>query len=46
MAGGDIRNVVLASAYAAAADGSPVGMRHLVAAAHREYRKLGRRLPG
>ncbi len=43
--GGDIRNIVLAAAYSAAVDGEPVGMRHLVAALGREYRKLGRRVP-
>jgi predicted nucleic acid-binding protein len=45
VAGGDIRNVVLASAYAAVAEGVPLGMRHVVRAVVREYRKLGRRLP-
>jgi hypothetical protein len=45
VAGGDVRNIVLAAAYAAATDGVPVGMRHVVNAVVREYRKLGRRLP-
>jgi AAA+ superfamily predicted ATPase len=45
LAGGGIRNVVLSAAYAAVAAGEPVGMRHLAAAAAREYRKLGRRVP-
>jgi hypothetical protein len=45
VAGGDIRNVVLAAAYAAVAEGVPLGMRHVVRAVVREYRKLGRRLP-
>lgn len=42
IAGGDICNAVLAAAYDAADERLPVGMRHLVAAALRETRKLGR----
>jgi len=42
LSGGDIRNVTLAAAYAAAVDGGHVGMDELVAATAREYRKLGR----
>jgi SpoVK/Ycf46/Vps4 family AAA+-type ATPase len=45
LAGGNIRNVVLSAAYAAIAAAEPVGMRHLGAAALREYTKLGRRPP-
>lgn len=45
VAGGDIRNIVLAAAYAAASQDTAVGMRHLAAAAQREYVKLGRRSP-
>ncbi len=45
LAGGDIRNIVLAAAYDAVSAESPVGMRHLAAAAVAEYRKLGRRVP-
>ncbi len=46
LAGGDIRNIVLASAYAAAEDNDGrVGMRHLAAATHREYTKLRKRAP-
>ena len=45
MAGGDIRNIVLSACYAAVADGSPLGRRHITAAVHREYTKLGRRQP-
>lgn len=45
LAGGDIRNIVLAAAYDAAASGRRVGMRLLVEATLREYRKLGRRSP-
>jgi DNA polymerase III delta prime subunit len=43
LAGGDIRNIVLSSAYAAVAEGSSVGMRHISSAVRREYIKLGRR---
>jgi hypothetical protein len=42
MSGGNIRNVCLTAAFLAAADGQLVGMRHLVQATGREYRKLGR----
>ncbi len=42
VAGGDIRNAVLAAAYDAADQGQPVGMKHVVAAALRETRKLGK----
>jgi hypothetical protein len=45
LAGGDIRNIVLAAAYDAVGAGEPVGMRHVVAATLQEYRKLGRVLP-
>ncbi|MEO7125115.1 MAG: ATP-binding protein [Nakamurella sp.] len=45
LSGGDIRNIVLAAVYDGAASGSPVGMRHVKAAAVREYAKLGRRVP-
>jgi predicted nucleic acid-binding protein len=45
LAGGDIRNIVLAAAYDALSTEQPIGMRHLAAAAVAEYRKLGRRVP-
>jgi DNA polymerase III delta prime subunit len=45
LAGGDIRNIVLAAAYDAASADQPVGMRHVVDATRREYRKLGRVVP-
>lgn len=45
LAGGDIRNIVLGAAYDAASFDEPVGMRHVVAATVREYRKLGRVVP-
>jgi len=46
LAGGDIRNIVLAAAYDAISTGSPVGMRQLASAVVAEYHKLGRRVPG
>jgi len=42
IAGGNIKNIVVASAFLAARDGAPVGMRHILHAARREYQKLGR----
>jgi AAA+ superfamily predicted ATPase len=42
LSGGHIRNVALTAAYLAAADASPISMRHLVAATRRELQKLGR----
>jgi hypothetical protein len=42
LAGGSIRSSAVTAAYLAAADAGVIGMRHLVAAIHREYRKLGR----
>jgi len=45
LSGGDIRNIVLAAAYDAAAAGRPVGHRLVVEAATREHLKLGRRMP-
>lgn len=50
--GGGIRNIVMAAAFAAAAEhetqpeaGAPVGMRHLHDAVQREYQKQARRVP-
>lgn len=43
VAGGDIRNVVLAATYDSVAAGETLGMRHVVVAAGREMAKLGRR---
>ncbi|MCV2395178.1 ATP-binding protein [Actinotalea sp. M2MS4P-6] len=43
VAGGDIRNIVLAAAYDAVAEHRQVGMRDLRAATVRELTKLGRR---
>lgn len=45
LAGGEIRNIVLAAAYAASAQGTAVGLRHLLEGTIREYTKLGRRIP-
>lgn len=42
IAGGNIRNIALNSAAYAAAEGSPVSMKHVVRAAAREYQKMGR----
>jgi SpoVK/Ycf46/Vps4 family AAA+-type ATPase len=42
LAGGSIRSSSITAAYLAAADAGVIGMRHLVGAIHREYRKLGR----
>ena len=42
LAGGDIRNVVLDAAYAAAADTAPLSMRHLLQAVARQQAKRGR----
>ncbi|MCP4361654.1 MAG: ATP-binding protein [Chloroflexi bacterium] len=42
VAGGNIRNIILAAAFLAAETHEPVGMRHLMHAARREYQKIGR----
>ena len=42
LAGGHIRNIALTAAFLAAADGLPIGMRHLVRGTRREYQKLGK----
>jgi len=42
LAGGHIRNIALTGAFLAAADNSPIGMKHLVRATRREYQKLGK----
>lgn len=43
--GGNITNIVVAAAYAAAAEHTDLAMRHLLAATHREYRKMARIAP-
>ena len=42
LAGGDIRNVVLDAAYAAATASAPIGMRHLLQALIHQLGKQGR----
>jgi SpoVK/Ycf46/Vps4 family AAA+-type ATPase len=42
LSGGDIRNICVAAAYLAAADGRPLSMGDLIRATEREYQKLGR----
>jgi hypothetical protein len=42
LAGGSIRNVALNAAFLAAAEGTPIGMAHLLRVARREYEKLER----
>jgi ATPase family associated with various cellular activities (AAA) len=42
LSGGNIRNIAVSAAYAAAEDGGPISMAHLVRSTQREYRKLGR----
>ncbi|HMQ32797.1 MAG TPA: ATP-binding protein [Chloroflexaceae bacterium] len=42
IAGGHIRNIALAAAHLAAADGGAVTMAHLSHAARREYQKIGK----
>lgn len=42
LAGGNIKNIVVAAAFLAATEGVAVGMPQLIAAIRREYQKLGR----
>lgn len=42
LAGAYIRNIALAAAFLAAAEGEPVAQRHLLHATRREYQKLGK----
>ena len=44
LSGGNIKSAALGAAYYAAAEGSAVGIRHVVRAVEREYEKLGRPL--
>jgi MoxR-like ATPase len=46
MAGGNIRNAALASAFLAAADGKVITMQHLQHAIRREHQKMGRLVKG
>jgi hypothetical protein len=43
--GGNIRNIALSAAFLAAAKPEPIGMRHILRAARREYRKMERLVP-
>ena len=45
VSGGSIRNIALSAAFLAADEGTPLGMRHLLAASRTEYVKLERGLP-
>jgi ATPase family associated with various cellular activities (AAA) len=42
LAGGNIKNMALAAAFAAAAESSVIHLSHLIQAAHREHQKLAR----
>jgi ATP-dependent 26S proteasome regulatory subunit len=44
LSGGNIKNIALASAFLAAADGGVVTMAHVRHATQREYQKLGKML--
>ena len=46
VSGGNIRNIALAGAFYAAADGEPVAMKHLLRAARWEFEKIGRAWTG
>jgi ATP-dependent 26S proteasome regulatory subunit len=46
IAGGHIRNIAVASAFLAAADGRQVTMAHLLQATRREFQKIGRMVIG
>lgn len=42
IAGGNIRNIILAAAFLAAEAGEPLGLAHMLHATRREYQKMGR----
>jgi hypothetical protein len=42
LSGGNIKNIVLNSAFLAATDGLKVSMEHVIRATKREYQKIGR----
>jgi hypothetical protein len=44
LSGGNIKNVALAAAFSAAADGGVVRMEHVLHATRREFQKLGKSL--
>ena len=45
LSGGNIKNIVLASAFLAAEDGDKVDHAHVLKAARREYQKMGGSIP-
>jgi AAA+ superfamily predicted ATPase len=45
LSGGNIKNVALAAAFLAAAEGRAINMRHLIQAVRREYQKVGQVMP-
>jgi len=45
LSGGNIKNIALAAAFHASADGGRVGMSHLLRATRREFQKMGKVLP-
>ena len=45
LSGGNIKNIALAAAFHAAADGGRISMSHLVRATRREFQKMGKVLP-
>ena len=44
LSGGNIRNIALAAAFAAAENNEPVSLEHVLHAARREYQKFGKQL--
>ena len=44
LSGGNIKNIVVSAAYLASANGGRIGMPHVLRAAWREHRKIGRAL--
>ncbi len=42
LTGGNIKNIALAAAFLAAADGRPISMAHIIRGTRREYQKLGK----
>jgi SpoVK/Ycf46/Vps4 family AAA+-type ATPase len=42
VAGGNIKNIALTSAFLAAQEAAPIGIQHIVWAAKREYQKMGK----
>ncbi|MBM3941669.1 MAG: AAA family ATPase [SAR202 cluster bacterium] len=42
--GGNIKNIGVMAAFLAAQEGQPIGMRHVIRAARREYQKMGKLL--